>query len=36
MLEQFENTDIEFTVVKNLNDKNHYAIKCPFFEGLLK
>lgn len=36
LLRTYENTDIEFTIVKNLGGKNHYLIKCPFLENILK
>lgn len=35
-LKKYENTDCEFTVQKKLGGKNHYLIKCPFFDDLLK
>lgn len=34
-LEKYENTNVEFTIVENLGDKNHYLIKCPFLENAL-
>ncbi|VVC34737.1 Tudor domain,RNA recognition motif domain [Cinara cedri] len=36
LLKEYENTDCEITIVEDLFEKNHYLIKCPFIEDLLK
>lgn len=34
ILQQYENTDCEVTIVNN--DENYYLIKCPFIENILR
>jgi len=36
ILQKYENTDCEVTVLKSLGGKNHYLINCPFFEEILQ
>ncbi|XP_025425814.1 uncharacterized protein LOC112694531 isoform X1 [Sipha flava] len=35
LLQKYENTDCEFTVVKNLDDEDYYSISCSFLEDIL-
>ncbi|XP_016658697.1 uncharacterized protein LOC100167275 isoform X2 [Acyrthosiphon pisum] len=36
LLEKYENTDCELTIVKSLGGKNHYLFNCPFIEEVLQ
>ncbi|CAI6361930.1 unnamed protein product [Macrosiphum euphorbiae] len=36
LLEKYENTDCELTIVKSLGGKNHYLVNCPFIEEILQ
>ncbi|XP_060876252.1 uncharacterized protein LOC132949399 isoform X3 [Metopolophium dirhodum] len=36
LLEKYENTDCEITIVKSLGGKNHYTFNCPFIEEILQ
>ncbi|XP_050425594.1 uncharacterized protein LOC126836355 isoform X2 [Adelges cooleyi] len=35
LLKRYENTEVDCTIIKNLNNKNYYLIKCPFLENIL-
>ncbi|XP_022174799.1 uncharacterized protein LOC111036859 [Myzus persicae] len=36
LLQKYENTDCELTIVKSLGGKNHYLFNCPFIEEILQ
>ncbi|XP_025208243.1 uncharacterized protein LOC112603736 [Melanaphis sacchari] len=36
LLQKYENTDCELTILKSLGGKNHYLFNCPFFEEILQ
>lgn len=36
LLKEYENTDFEFTIVKNLGHRNCYLINCPLLENILQ
>lgn len=36
ILQTYENTECEVTIVKNLYGKNHYLIDCNFIENIFK